>query len=58
MESDSICIEEALERMSDMKGRCERGEDWELYLSMETTLQLLKEMGFKRISKYKGRDYE
>jgi len=58
MESDSICIEEALERMSDMKGRCESGEDWELYLSMETTLQLLKEMGFKRISKYKGRDYE
>jgi len=58
MESDSICIEEALERMSDMKGRCERGEDWELYLSMETTLQLLKEMGFKRISKYKGGDYE
>ncbi len=58
MESDSICIDEALERMSDMKGRCERGEDWELYLSMETTLQLLKDMGFKRISKYKGRDYE
>ena len=58
MESDSICIEEALVRMSDMKGRCVRGEDWELYLSMETTLQLLKEMGFKRISKYKGGDYE
>jgi len=58
MESESICIEEALERMSHMKDRCERGEDWELYLSMETTLNLLKEMGFKRISKYKGNDYE
>lgn len=58
MESESICIEEALERMSNMKDRCERGEDWELYLSMETTLKILKDMGFKRISKYKGNDYE
>ncbi len=58
MDSESICIDEALERMSDMKRRCARGEDWELYLSMETTLEILKEMGFKRISKYKGRDYE
>lgn len=57
-DDNTIDIDEAIKKMYRMKQNCERGEDWELYLSMETTLELLKELGFDRITLNKERDYE